>query len=115
METSYSNTEANLFLFSFEYKYTVKYNKFLRIFKYVNDILLFNYEFIIEYEIIYSEYFKLNKADRDYYNADFLYISFNIFNNKVNLILHDKKKLDRLKSFRFFLIEACHISIRIYI
>lgn len=48
MDTSYSNTEANLFLFSFEYKYTVKYNKFLRIFKYVNDILLFNFEFIIE-------------------------------------------------------------------
>lgn len=65
MKTSYSNTEANLFLFNFEYKCTVKYNKFLRIFRYVNDILIFNFEFIIEYEKIYPEYFKFNKANRD--------------------------------------------------
>lgn len=103
MGTNYSSTAANLFLFYFEYWYTVKHNKKLRIFRYIDDILVFNFDLNEEWNLIYPSYLKLNKSNLIDSYAAFLDISFSILNNKLNLDLYDKRK-----NFNFFSISMPH-------
>ena len=42
MGSNYLNSAAKLFLFDFEFKYTIKENKRYKIFHYIDDILVCN-------------------------------------------------------------------------
>lgn len=70
---------------------------------------MFNFEFINVYEKIYLGCLKLNRIYGNDHNADFFNICSSIFDFKLNLDLYEKETvLD-------FLLEACHIDIRICI
>lgn len=103
MGTNYSSTAANLFLFYYEYKYIVKYNCKLNIFRYVDDFLIFNHDFCADIKQIYPDCLNLNKANSNDFYADFLDISFKILNNELILDLFDKRN-----SFNFFTISMPH-------
>lgn len=85
MSTNFSSTATD------EYNYTVKYNKSLHIFRYIDDILIFYFILNDEYNKMYSDCLQLNKANISYEIAIFLDILFCILNNNIKLDLYEKR------------------------
>lgn len=72
MGTNYSNTVANLFLFYYEYSYIVNYNKTLKVFRCIDGVLIFDFDFFNVCEEIYPSCLKLNRTNHGDNNVEFL-------------------------------------------
>lgn len=114
MGTNYSSTAANLFLFYFEFKYVIQYSKKLKIFRFIDDVLIFNYDFDNEYKKVYPNCLQLNKANSHNSYVNFLDLSITIHNNNINLDVYDKRN-----DFNFPTISMPHwfsnLSKRIFV
>lgn len=105
MGTNFSSTAANLFLFFYEFNYTVNYNRKIKIFRYIDDILVINFDFTLEYKKIYPNCLKLNKTNQSDFFVDFLDVSISIQNSVLELDLFDKRH-----SFSFTVQNLPHWS-----
>lgn len=70
MGTGQSSTAANLFLF-YKCTNTVIYNKKINIFRYIDDILIFDYDLLNECKIYSPNCLQLNTANNKDDIADF--------------------------------------------
>ena len=62
MGTNYSSYAANIFLFYYEYKYTVKVNKIFKVFRYIDDVMVTIADLIDIFDFIYPCCLKIKKA-----------------------------------------------------
>ena len=92
---------ANLFLFSYEYKYILKlidtsdsdYTKFMYIFRYIDDLISLNdkQHFYKVFKDIYPDVLTLNNTNISAGSCNYLDMNITITNSKFNYTLYDKR------------------------
>lgn len=101
MGTNYSSTAANLFLFYFEELYCRVNSCYISAFRYIDDIIVFNFNFEEIFKDIYPSCLNLNRTNNNDATCNFLDIHIDLVKDSVSLY-------DKRNDFHFDFISLPH-------
>lgn len=91
MGTNFSSTAANLFLFYYEYAFVLNHDDKILALRYIDDLIVFNFNFNDVMELVYPDFLKLTKTNTNDCFANYLDLSLLIKNNNILIDLYDKR------------------------
>lgn len=89
MGNSFSSAFANIFLHFYEFKYLNKYN--INAFRYIDDLIIFDFENFEDLFNIYPKGLKLNQTNNNKFKVNYLDLKIDISNNKTLIGIYDKR------------------------